>query len=100
MLSLPGPTPIHSIGTFRYSSMKLIYFLQFSGNSPYDDAAPIDLFQPGKVTYDTSTNFSFSKSATEQPDEHYDRVLQKLVIGTNRGNQQVPFHQRGISQRP
>jgi len=70
ILSRPGPTPIHSIGTFRYSSMNVTYFLQFSGNSPYDDTAPIDVFQPGKVTYDTSATFSFSRSATTKPDEH------------------------------
>jgi hypothetical protein len=48
--------------------MKNTYFLQFSGNSPYDDAAPIDVFQPGKVTYDTSTVFSVSKFAAAEPD--------------------------------
>ena len=68
ILSRPGPTPIHSIGISKYSSMKLTYFLQFSGNSPYDDAAPIDVFQPGKVTYDTSAVFSVSRFAAPKPD--------------------------------
>jgi hypothetical protein len=48
--------------------MKLTYFLQFSGISPYDDAALIDVFQPGMVTYDTSTVFSVSKFAATEPD--------------------------------
>ena len=48
--------------------MKLTYVLQLSGNSPYDDAAPIDVFQPGKVTYDTSAVFSVSRLAVAEPD--------------------------------
>jgi hypothetical protein len=49
--------------------MNVTYFLQFSGNPPYDDTVPIDVFQPGKVTYDTSTDFSFSRFATVERDE-------------------------------
>jgi len=48
--------------------MKLTYVLQFSGNSLYDDTAPIDVFQPGKVTYDTSAVLSVSKFATAEHD--------------------------------
>ena len=68
IFSLPGPTPIHSIGIPRFSSIKLTYFLQFSGSPPYDDAVPIDVFQPGRVTYDTSAVFSVSRFAAAEPD--------------------------------
>ena len=43
--------------------MNVIYSLQFFGNSPYEDTAPIDVFQPGKVTYVTSVVLSVSKFA-------------------------------------
>jgi hypothetical protein len=49
--------------------MNVIYSLQFDGNSPYDDTAPVDVFQPGKVTYDTSAVFSVSRFAAVNPDK-------------------------------
>jgi hypothetical protein len=63
MFPLSGPTPIHSIGTFRYPSMNATYFLQFSGRSSYDFTSAIDVFQPGKVVYITSVLSSVSKLA-------------------------------------
>ena len=50
MLSRPGPTPIHSIGVPRNSSMNAMYFLQFSGKSSIVFADAMDCFQPGSVT--------------------------------------------------
>ena len=49
--------------------MNVTYSLQFSGSSPYEDTAPIDVFQPGKVTYDTSAVFSISRFAVANPDK-------------------------------
>jgi hypothetical protein len=63
MLSRLGPVPIHSIRTPRYSSMKRMYFLQFSGSAWNEVVVPIDVFHPGSVSYTTSTLSSKSRSA-------------------------------------
>jgi hypothetical protein len=47
--------------------MNVIYSLQFDGNFPYEDTAQIDVFQPGKVTYDTSAVFNVSRFAAVNP---------------------------------
>jgi hypothetical protein len=78
--------------------MNVTYSLQFFGNSPYDDTAPVDVFQPGKVTYVTSVVFSVSRFAADKPGKQR-QECRKVSVTTNRGNQGVPSHQRGISLR-
>ena len=63
MLSLPGPTPIHLMGTPVNSSMKWIYFLQLSGRASYEVTSSMDDCHPGRVTYSTSTLARTSRSA-------------------------------------
>jgi len=63
MLSLPGPTPIHLIGTPVNSSMNWIYFLQLSGRASYEVTSSMDDCHPGRVTYSTSTLARASRSA-------------------------------------
>ena len=49
MLSLPGPTPTHSIGMLRKSSMNAIYFWQLSGSASKQVIDVIGDCHPGKV---------------------------------------------------
>ena len=50
MLSLPGPTPIHSTGTPRNVSMNSMYFWQLAGKASYEVTSAMLVFQPGRVT--------------------------------------------------
>ena len=63
MLSRPGPTPIHLIGTFVNCSINSTYFLQFSGRESYVVTLSIEVCQPDRVTYSTWTLERRSRSA-------------------------------------
>lgn len=72
MLSLAGPTPIHSIGVFKKFSMNSTYFLQLSGRSAYDVVSQIEVFHPGSVTYTTETFSRIPRSAVRR---HETKIL-------------------------